>query len=383
MDSDDFNASSWYMGFNPGFRQILPYGERMKYSGDLLHDLTYFSPNISQTEASSEVKLVDADATFDLAGEIIQTADQFEPGVFEQPDNPDIKKLGFNFYEPEAVTGGKTPLIVFLHGSGQSHDTTTFGDDVSADVRSPLITNQGGVTWIENGPEPAYVLVPQAPARDLRDEDGEGGWRSRDAQALLNGLLDQVLAENPEIDTDRIYLTGLSLGAMGSWKLLTDDDPAISDRFAAAVLMNGIPVSPGGFTSDDPEERAMEMEAAIGEVAFENVSVPLWLMHSDTDASVDVIGSRLPFVTLAGGEITEDGEPEGDGIVAEAMPLIDSYRATNGATGEEVRYTEYNFGDGSELLELGMVTPIAHFSWEASFKDQNMIDWLFSQRKSN
>lgn len=384
LDSDDFNASSWYMGYNPSFRQILPYGENMVYDVDLLHDLSFFSPNISQTEASSEVDLVPETATFDLQAEVIQTADEFEQGIFEQPYNSAIRKMGYSFYRPEgAATIGKHPLVVFLHGSGQSHDTNTFGDDVAADSIAPLITNQGGVTWIENAREPSFVLVPQAPARDRRDDDNEGGWRSADARSLLNGLLDQIIAENPDIDTNRIYLTGLSLGAMGSWKLLMDSDPEISDRFAAAVLMNGIPANLTTITAEDPAERLKETEAAIRELPFETISIPLWLMHSDTDQSVNVIGSRLPFAMLTGSTLDPDGVPQGAGLEPDVTPLVENYVASNATTGEEVRYTEYNFGEGDHMLELGMVTPIAHFSWEASFKDQAMIDWLFDQRKND
>jgi predicted peptidase len=44
-----------------------------------------------------------------------------------------------------------------------------------------------------------------------------------------------------------------------------------------------------------------------------------------------------------------------------------------------VHYTEYQFGNGDHFRELGMVTRNGHFSWEASYKDQAMIDWMFRQ----
>jgi predicted peptidase len=46
-----------------------------------------------------------------------------------------------------------------------------------------------------------------------------------------------------------------------------------------------------------------------------------------------------------------------------------------------LRYDEYQYGDGSRFRDLGMVTNNGHFSWEASYKDQAIIDWMFRQVK--
>ena len=40
-----------------------------------------------------------------------------------QIEDPSIKFLPYNIYKPAGVAAGaKVPLVVFLHGSGQSHD---------------------------------------------------------------------------------------------------------------------------------------------------------------------------------------------------------------------------------------------------------------------
>jgi predicted peptidase len=242
LDADDPNASSWYAGFNPGIRQMIPYQDKMVYEVRLRHDLNFFSPNVSPKQPGSAVELLKADSAFKQTGGRILVADEFEQGVFEIPANPVVKALGFNFYRPRDVaSGSKVPLVVFLHGSGQSHDYMHFPKDLAADVRSPLLANQGGVTWVENAPEKSFVLVPQVPARDTLDANGEGGWRGTDTVKLLLALVDKVVAENPAIDTSRLYLTGLSLGAMGSWKIISDSDPRVSRKFAAAAMFNGVP----------------------------------------------------------------------------------------------------------------------------------------------
>lgn len=46
-----------------------------------------------------------------------------------------------------------------------------------------------------------------------------------------------------------------------------------------------------------------------------------------------------------------------------------------------MRYTEHQYDQGDRFRELGMVTRHGHFTWETSYKDQAMIDWLFRQSR--
>lgn len=375
MDADDFNASSWYFGWNPGFRQALPYGANMRYSVELLHDLNALTPNTSPTRPGDAVALVKAGTSFRQAGERIATADDFKPGVFQQPGNAQTKAIGYTLYVPPGLAAGaKAPLVVFLHGSGQSHDTNHFANDVAADVRSPLLANQGGVAWVERAPEKAFVLVPQVPARDTADAAGEIGWRAADTQKLLLGLVDQVIAQHPAIDARRLYLTGLSLGAMGSWAILTHADPAIHRKFAAAALFNGIPI-PASHLGGKPGETPAQKEARIQDVVratdLARLRTPLWLGHADTDPVVPSAGSRIPFERLSGQATSAPGAGGSD-------PLVRQFQGRS-AQGSELRYSEYRYGDGSRFRDLGMVTRHGHFSWETSYKDQALIDWMFRQ----
>lgn len=388
LDPGDFNASSWYFGFNPSFRQALPYGANMVYEVQLLHDLNLVVPNASPQQPGSRVATVKAGAAFRQAGAHIATADQFKPGVFGQSANSQTKAIAYTLYTPPGLRGGaKVPLVVFLHGSGQSHDTTHFADDVAADVLSPLLANQGGVAWVERGPENAYVLVPQAPSRDTVDAAGEIGWRAADTQKLLLGLVDKMLADHPDIDTRRLYLTGLSLGALGSWAIITHPDPAISRKFAAAALFNGIPIAAShlaGKAGETPAQKEQRIAEVIRRTDLSRLSIPLWLGHSDTDPVVTSSGSRIPIAMLSGKtRIDEGGALQAEpGVLTSTDPLVRRYLATSRTQGAELRYTEYQYGDGSRFRDLGMVTPNGHFSWEASYKDQSIIDWMFRQTKA-
>lgn len=386
MDAEDFNAASWYAGFNPGFRQMIPYREKMVYEVKLLQELNYFAPNLSPKQPAATVETLKAGAMFRQAGARIATADDFTQGVFQMDQNTDIRSISYNFYKPTATAAGaKLPLVVFLHGSGQSHDFDHFPSDIAADTLSPLFANQGGVTWVENAPEKAFVLVPQAPAIYTKDVAGEQGWRSADTQKLLLGLIDKLVAENPNVDTDRLYLTGLSLGAMGSWKILMNPDAAISRKFAAAALVAGIPKDV--FSSAPVNETSAQKEARIlrdlQSMDYRQVAVPLWLVHANTDPVVDRAGARVPFAMLtdkarvdASGELLASA-----GILKQSSPLVRYYEAPNRTNGSEVRYTEYQFDAGDRFRDLGMVTRNGHFSWEAAYKDQAMINWMFAQSK--
>lgn len=383
MRPEDANASSYYVGYNPGFRQLLPYGEKMHYEIDLLNDL-----NIkAETDPGGQIETIPESAEFQLAGARIRTADSFTQGVFEQPENQDTKQIGYNLHVPQNLSPTqKVPLVVFLHGSGQSHDTTHFANDISADVKAPLLTNRGGVVWLEAQDEPAVVLVPQAPARDLIDAEGYFGWSTHDTQSLLIGLIRDTLRQHPEIDRNRLYLTGLSMGAYGSWKLLSNPDPEISGMFAAAALFSGMPHVPGrapeGLKGN--ELRRWKAESVLT-FPFENVTVPLWLGHGDTDPVVDPVGVRTAFSQLTGeAEVGMNFElvPEGRSIVSDDGDKL-IVAGTNMNSGAEVRYTEHKFGEGSRFIDLGMATAHGHFTWEIDFLDQTMIDWLFAQRRGS
>jgi predicted peptidase len=84
--------------------------------------------------------------------------------------------------------------------------------------------------------------------------------------ALTMQALKQVI-NTENVDTSRIYVTGVSMGAFGTWDILRRDP----GTFAAAVPMSG-----GG----DPATAA-----AIKDV-------PIWAFHGSADSVVNVQGTR-------------------------------------------------------------------------------------------
>ena len=94
---------------------------------------------------------------------------------------------------------------------------------------------------------------------------------------LAMKLLDKTIGENP-VDTNRIYVTGLSMGGFATWEILQREP----GKFAAAM-----PICGGG----DP--------AFIGKFS----KVPIWIFHGSADETVQPKRSRAmaAALTAAGG----------------------------------------------------------------------------------
>jgi predicted peptidase len=126
-----------------------------------------------------------------------------------------VKTVAYDLlvYTPKALQDEKKlwPLIIFLHGSGERGN-----DPNRLKVHSlPKI--------IDKDEEfPFIVVSPQCP-------DGKR-WNAES----LNMMLDEVLTKLP-VDTNRIYLTGLSMGGYGTWKFAI----AYPERFAAVAPVCG------------------------------------------------------------------------------------------------------------------------------------------------
>ena len=155
-------------------------------------------------------------------------------------------------YEGEG-TGKKWPLILFLHGAGES------GDDLAR------VKLHGLPKVVGSKDLPFIIVSPQSPGR---------GWNPD----TLNALLDDVIARY-RVDKDRVYLTGLSMGGYGTWALAA----AHPGRFAAIA-----PICGGG----DPKK------------ADRLKDLPTWVFHGAKDPTVPLARSEEMVKALkeAGGD---------------------------------------------------------------------------------
>lgn len=124
-------------------------------------------------------------------------------------------ELDYLLYLPEGYKESGTnawPLMMFLHGAGER------GTNVNkvAVHGPPKLVKEGKKDF------PFVLVSPQCPeGRNWRDDE-------------LLALLDYIIAKH-NVDTNRIYLTGLSMGGYGTWSLGTK----YPERFAAIAPICG------------------------------------------------------------------------------------------------------------------------------------------------
>jgi predicted peptidase len=179
-------------------------------------------------------------------------------------------------YLPRDYDPGRLwPLILFLHGSGES----------GTDGVRQLSEGLGPAILADSQRWPAIVLFPQKPTETAEWEQHEG--------ALL-GLLDAA-RRRWAVDRSRIYLTGLSQGGHGSWVLGARHAglwAAVVPICGYAGARRGDPGLPAPFTGT-----AMELAPAL-------VAIPVWAFHGEADDTVPVGETRTLVNALraAGGD---------------------------------------------------------------------------------
>jgi dienelactone hydrolase len=182
---------------------------------------------------------------------------------------------------------GPLPAIVGLHGHGGSSETICT-DEKNSQCIGPLLVRKGFIVAAID----TYFCGARAPKSKAThrglDEgtlfklyhlQGRSLWGMmlRDQQILLD-----YLETRPEVDANRIGVTGMSMGGTGTWWLT-----AIDDRVQAAVCV-------AGFT------RYREL-FAHGNFRLHGIYywVPGVLCHFDTEAIYSLIAPR-PFLALSG-----------------------------------------------------------------------------------
>ncbi len=152
--------------------------------------------------------------------------------------------INYLLYLPKNYnTGEKFPFMLFLHGAGER------GNDLE------MLKKHGPPRLIAEGKDFPFIIVsPQCPP-GIR-------WKTN----TLIALIDEII-KNYNVDEDRIYVTGLSMGGYGTWKLANE----IPERLAAVI-----PICGWG----DPW--------TICEIG----DLPVWAFHGEKDNVVPVQRSK-------------------------------------------------------------------------------------------
>lgn len=193
------------------------------------------------------------------------------------------------------------------------------GDDNRRNLESACVHE-----WIKpeaQAKNPCFILVPQIPSKSKKGIKGTESLESAIEKMKLRIQTIHEILDSLEkefsIDKDREYVTGLSFGGECTWLSLMEKP----DRFAAAI-----PICAGDSL----------MGISNSERGKKFAKFPMWIFHGDADKVISVEASRK---------------------------IVKALKESGGAP----RYTEYS--------------NVGHYCWDKAYRDQKVIDWLFSQSR--
>ena len=179
--------------------------------------------------------------------------------------------LNYRQLYPDSDTLRKYPLVIFLHGSGER------GNDNEAQLKWGVMNFATDQAMMMH---PAFVIAPQCPekmswsnfSRERNSLDMKLLSTPTKPMELLIALIHHMIKTMP-IDSNRIYITGLSMGGYGTY----DAVERYPNLFAAAV-----PVCGGGDVSK----------------ASTIAHIPIWIFHGAEDPAVNPLFSLQMFEAL-------------------------------------------------------------------------------------
>lgn len=230
-------------------------------------------------------------------------------------------QLSYSLYS-KGDKKNKRPLVIFLHRSGERglmNDLPLLGNDVPKTIHDYVNKN-----------DDAVILVPQATwAPELN-----GWFRLEFRQALLK--LIKYVKESENIDSKRVYLTGLSNGASATWHLVEK----YPDIFAAAIPCSGYIFNEGKeFKGEQGKGRYM---LPTKEEVKNLINMPIWAFHGEDDPVVNVKGT------------------------------LENKKEIEAMGGKRLKVTIY---------PKGKLKTNPHASWSLAYNNSELLPWLFKQHK--
>jgi predicted peptidase len=163
------------------------------------------------------------------------------------------------FKPKESTAETNYPLVLSLHGGGPRHKFEHLLEPYAPGFAYGLGRLVSDDTQTNH---PCFVVAPWS---------NERGWDDENLRLVL-GII-ASLQKQFRIDTNRIYVTGQSMGGWGTWSLITKRP----DLFAAAV-----PICGGGEPADAPYAK----------------DIPIWAFHGSADGVVPVGYTRNMIAAL-------------------------------------------------------------------------------------
>ena len=211
--------------------------------------------------------------------------------VTREYSDPSGASMVYYLYIPPAVsveaTAGRAtrfPVVLLLHGVGEFARASSTPEQNRDRILDDPYVNLWSSDKVQ-GSWPSFIIVPQAlsPNRWVDAPPHVTSYNLSNTPAISLTLAHEILQATltqyaASIDSQRVYVTGISMGAFGVW----DTIERWPDEFAAAA-----PVSGAG----DPS------------MASVLTNMPIWAFHGAQDTTLPVASSleMITAITAAGG----------------------------------------------------------------------------------
>lgn len=199
------------------------------------------------------------DLTYKMETLKIKEVDKFTYG--------ELYGLKYRDFKPEK-DNKKHPLIIWLHGAGEGGQSNV----------TQILGNRGGIAFVEEEAQKIfdkpYVLAPQTPTFWMRsfmvgDRELVG---EKDYTSDLVKLIEEYINKNSNIDKNRVYIGGCSMGGYQTFKTLVYSPEIFAGAFISCPAY-------------EPSKKELDKVK----------NVPIWLVHASDDTTVSVNNSRNSF----------------------------------------------------------------------------------------
>ncbi|MBL7664315.1 MAG: dienelactone hydrolase family protein [Bacteriovoracaceae bacterium] len=276
-------------------------------------------------------------------------------------------EYGFHLYLPIGYkhgTADKYPLVVFLHGLGEQGDGNigNCATETNKSLWSGLceVTKNGAPLRLQGSFDvPAIVVSPQTSTYWVSD------------LAKIDRFI-TFIEERFEVDSNRIHITGMSMGGAGTM----DYSRQYHQRVASVVAV---------CHADNTQTNDINLRGK-----------PVWFFHAYNDStttfskSVNVINGITPssVSVLANAPYRYDlpqcvnKNSSGQCLDKDGVVVKDAFALYSQAADQFTWYdntTTTNSTNEDHMIRFTLFASGGHNSWTRAYNDQNMWNWMLAQ----
>ena len=184
--------------------------------------------------------------------------------------------LTYKDYQTDALRedGVLNPLVIWLHGMGEGGtdpDIALLGNDVTA-----LGEEQIQSHFVKGKQKGAYVLAAQTPTMWMNSGTGSinNGVGHSIYTKTLKSLIDKYIADNGDIDTNRIFVGGCSNGGYMTMEMAVTYGNFFRAFYPCCEAYSD------SFVTDEDIQKLKDL--------------PMWFIHAANDTTVDATNFVIP-----------------------------------------------------------------------------------------